>query len=63
MKEKKTHLFVGYRNISYICSEININKKTIVIIVPVLEKVNIKLNKNPYKFVYRDFLYLKTGCV
>ena len=28
MKKKKTHLFVGYRNISYICSEINKNKKT-----------------------------------
>ena len=28
MKEKKTHLFVGYRNISYICSEINKNKNT-----------------------------------
>ena len=28
MKKKKTHRFVGYRNISYICSEINKKKNT-----------------------------------
>ena len=27
MKKKKTHSIVGYKNISYICSEINKNKK------------------------------------